>query len=79
MVKVITVGDLVCLFALDSCKGIQASLIVEGKISLGAEVPRKVHKEEGMDSMRVVEGRSQGKCNTIGVAKGHTKLVVPFI
>ena len=32
-----------------------------------------------MDSMRVVEGRSQGKGNTIDVAKGHTELVVPFI
>ena len=46
---------------------------------LGAEVPRKVHKEEGMDSMREIEDRSQGKRNTIVVTKPHTRLAVPFI
>ena len=52
---------------------------MEGKILLGAKVLRRVHKEEGMDSMRELEGRSQGKGNTIVGAKLHTRLVVPFI
>ena len=43
------------------------------------DVLRKVHKEEGMDNMREVEGRSQGKGNTTVVTKRHTRLVVPFL
>ena len=65
--------------ALDSCKGIQALHIVEGKILLKDDAPRKVHKEGGMDNMREVEGRSQGKGNTTVVTKRHTRLVVPFL
>ena len=43
------------------------------------DVLRKVHKEEGMDNMREVEGRSPGKGNTTVVTKRHTRLVVPFL